>query len=169
MAYQPKYAKPSRGNVAMRLAFVLLCLVILSVYMMAGLLAKYKTSGSGGDEARVAKFEVNVTGSAADTQITCTPLTDTGSYTVTVENLSEVAVAYSIAVDIHPPGDAFPATAIAAALDADSGTLAVGAAAKTHTLTFTVAEWDKITEKMNGQSGQVSFTFTVTVNVEQID
>ena len=170
MAYQAKYAKPSKGNPAMRLAFVMLCLVILSVYMMAGLLAKYKTSGSGEDEARVAAFDVKVTGNVTDANIVCTQETDTGGYTVRVENDSEVAVSYTISVAIHPVADSFSPSSIAYQLSADTGTLPVGPdAVAEQTLTFSVADWDDVTKAMNGNAGQVSFSFTVTVDVQQID
>ncbi len=46
--------KPS--NPAMRIALILLCLVLASSYLVAGMLAKYTTSDSDGDTARVAKF-----------------------------------------------------------------------------------------------------------------
>ena len=169
MTYQAKYAKPSKGNGAMRLAFVMLCLLMVSVYMMAGLLAKYRTSGDGGDGARVAKFDVRVTGTATDMDIECKEVADTGTYQITVENKSEVAVRYTVTVDIRPVDDAFDPSAITALWDTNSGELAVGAAANKHTLTFSVNDWAAVTKNMNGASGNISFTFTVTVNAEQID
>lgn len=45
-----------RPNIALRLAAILLMLVCLSVWMMNGLFAKYRTSDEGGDNARVMKF-----------------------------------------------------------------------------------------------------------------
>ena len=44
-------------NAVLRLAAVLLCLTVLSVCMMGGLFARYTTSTSFSDGARVAKFE----------------------------------------------------------------------------------------------------------------
>lgn len=46
----------NRPNIALRLAAVLLMLVCVSTWMLAGLLAKYTTQDSGSDSARVAKF-----------------------------------------------------------------------------------------------------------------
>ena len=170
MAYQAKYAKPSKGNGAMRLAFVMLCLVMVSVYMMAGLLAKYRTSGTGDDEARVAKFDVKVTGNATDTAINCTQDPDTGGYTIRIENDSEVAVRYTISVAIHPVDSKFSPASIACQLSAQEGTLPVGPdAVEEQTLTFSVVDWEDVTQSMTGESGQVAFTFTVTVHAEQID
>ena len=45
-----------RPNIALRLAAILLVLVCLSVWLMNGLFAKYRTSDEGGDGARVITF-----------------------------------------------------------------------------------------------------------------
>ena len=45
-----------RPNIALRLAAILLVLVCLSVWLMNGLFAKYRTSDEGGDGARVISF-----------------------------------------------------------------------------------------------------------------
>ena len=184
MKYRTKYAKPSTGDGLMRIAFVLLCLVIFSVYMMGGLLAKYAASGSGEDSARVAKFDVKVTGTATDKEIVAVDVTDAnanpGTYQITVKNDSEVAVSYIISVTITPEdrnGDGTPDFAsddISCVIQrggavSNEGTLAVGAAEAVHTLTFTVVDWAAVTQFMTGTNDEVSFTFTVNVNVEQID
>ncbi len=44
------------SNIALRLAALLFVLVCISVWMMDGLFAKYRTSSSGGDNARVMSF-----------------------------------------------------------------------------------------------------------------
>lgn len=46
----------NRPNIALRLAAILLVMVCLSVWMMNGLFAKYRTSDEGGDGARVIAF-----------------------------------------------------------------------------------------------------------------
>ena len=46
----------NRPNIALRLAAVLLVMVCISTWMMDGLFAKYRTSDSGGDNARVIGF-----------------------------------------------------------------------------------------------------------------
>lgn len=180
MENKAKYAKPSTGDTMMRIAFLLICLVILSAYMMGGLLAKYTASGSGEDSARVAKFDVKVTGAAEDVEIAAAQDTDTGLYQITVKNDSEVAVRYTIHVTIAP-GDEnkdgqpdFASDDISCVIQrggavSNEGTLAVGAAEAVHTLTFTVVDWAAVTQFMTGTNDEVSFTFTVNVNVEQID
>ena len=46
----------NRSNIALRLAALLFVLVCISIWMMDGLFAKYRTSSSGGDNARVMSF-----------------------------------------------------------------------------------------------------------------
>lgn len=163
MAYQGKYTKPSSGNSVMRAAFVLLCLLLASTCMMAGLLAKYKTSSPGDDKGSVAKFEVNVEGNAIDTQIVCTPDPDTGRYTVTVENLSEVAVRYDLSLTFTSGNT----TGVSYSFSPASGDLAVGAVG-TSTLTISV-DWEQFTADKIGSEATVDLGFIVTVNVAQID
>lgn len=50
--------KEYRPNQIFRAALVLLCMVLVSVWMISGLLAKYTAGGTGSDEARVASFDV---------------------------------------------------------------------------------------------------------------
>lgn len=180
MKHRTKYAKPSIGDTMMRIAFLLLCLVILSVYMMGGLLAKYTANGSGDDSARVAKFDVKVTGTAEDFIMVAANTVDAESYQIRVENDSEVAVRYTISVTITPEdrnGDGTPdfeSDDIECVIkrgdtESNAGELAVGAADAVHTLTFTVVDWAAVTQFMTGTNDEVSFTFTVNVNVEQID
>ena len=87
-----------------RLAGILFCAVLLSVSMMGGLYARYVSSGSGGDSARVAKF--SVTDSLAITKggETVSSITEVLSlipgesvvYTYSVTNDSEVAVLFTV-------------------------------------------------------------------------
>ena len=184
MKYRTKYAKPSTGDTMMRIAFLLLCLVIISVYMMGGLLAKYTANGSGEDSARVAKFDVKVTGTATDKEIVAVDVADAnanpGTYQITVKNDSEVAVRYTISVTITPEdrnvdgtpdfeSDDIECVIKRGDTESNAGELAVGAADAVHTLTFTVVDWAAITQFMTGPEGEVYFTFTVNVNIEQID
>lgn len=46
----------NKPNVALRLAAILLVMVCLSIWLMNGLFAKYRTSDKGSDSARVIKF-----------------------------------------------------------------------------------------------------------------
>lgn len=171
MAYQGKYTKPSGrppmqlGSLMIRIALILLCLVMVSIHLMSGMYARYTTKASGSDSARVAKFDVKITGDATDLEVSCTA-NDDGSYKITVENHSEVAVSYTISV--NKTGQGFDASAVSADLDSNVGTLAVGGQAA-HELTFTVNDWSAITATMDGESGEVPLNFTVTIDVVQVD
>lgn len=163
MAYNGKYTKPSAGAKLMRMAFVLLCLVILTVYLMGSLLAKYHATGAGDDDARVAKFEVNLSGAMQQDKIVCTAMpSDNGTYVVTVENKSEVAVHYELKANIN--GES---AGVTCNFDQAKGNLAPGATG-TSNLTFTV-DWDAFTKDKTGSSASEILTFTVTADVTQID
>ncbi len=45
-----------KKNISLKIAAALLCLTVLSVYLMGGMFAKYRASDSGADQARVAGF-----------------------------------------------------------------------------------------------------------------
>lgn len=47
-------------NWMLRIAAILLCLVSASLYLVTGLYARYTTSATGSDGARVAKFEISM-------------------------------------------------------------------------------------------------------------
>lgn len=166
------------GGILLRVALVLLCLVLLSVYLMKGLYARYQTTGSGSDSARVAKFDVVVSGMPSDTiQVICNNYNgDTGVYTFTVTNNSEVAVEYDAKLTYTHDVDYIKAKIDGTAvgwLDTSTqgfpnvGVLAPGAD-KTHTLTLTV-DWDMFTKEAHGSSKSQAVGFTLTIFVEQID
>ena len=164
MAYNGKYTKPSAGARLMRVAFVLLCLVILTVYLMGSLLARYHATGSGDDEARVAKFEVNLSGQMENDKIVCKAVpSDDGTYVVTIENKSEVAVHYDLKAEITSENVA----GVTYRFDQDKGNLAPGATG-TSNLTFTV-DWDEFTKEKTGSKATATLSFTVTADVTQID
>lgn len=88
--------------IVLRLVAVLLILVTLSTSMVVGRYARYVTSASGSDSARVAKFEVNEEICDFPTQkqhvgISIDP-GSTENTDIIVENASEVAVRYYINV-----------------------------------------------------------------------
>ena len=152
------------GSIMMRAAGVLLCLVLFSVHLMGGLYARYTSGGFAEDEARVAKFDVNVEGASSAVAVTCTQSkNDSMTYTITIENQTEVAVEYALsgAVTSGTPG-------VSLAFDAVTGTLAPGADPVTRTMTLTV-NWAQFTADKNGASASAAANFAVTVHVEQVD
>ena len=55
-------SKHGFGNIIMTLATILLCLTLISSYLTAGMYARYVSSDSSSDSARVATFRVTETG-----------------------------------------------------------------------------------------------------------
>lgn len=192
MAQQSEYRKPSGrppmrlGSLMIRIALILLCLVMISVHMMSGMYARYTTKGSGGDDARVAKFDVVVTGVPADSIVVYSE-TAGDVYSIRVENRSEVAVSYDISVKFETSWKG-----VSAALDTvagdhkentttfkNAGTLPVYSGAdnyKEHTLSILVdwtqwtdADWEAFTKEAAGNTAMDTVAFTVTINVEQVD
>lgn len=160
-----KYKK-AQINIPMCLAAVLLCLTMFSLHFTGGLYAKYIVRDSGEDSARVAAFDVKVIGDSDDLVV---ELDNSGSdnvYEITVNNLSEVAVAYDISVILE---DSAESKGVNVVFGSDkSGQLSVNTS-KTHEITFEVNDWSKITKEQNGQSADVEIDFTVVVNTVQID
>lgn len=86
--------------IVLRLAAVLMILVMLSTSMVAGRYARYATTGSASDSARVAKFLITQTGSLMEQSVPVQMVPgQTVDLDVVVTNGSEVAVEYSIAAE----------------------------------------------------------------------
>ena len=184
MNHQQNREKPpvQWSSVMIRLAAVLLCLTMFSCYMMSGLLARYVTRGQGTDSARVAAFDVEVTGPVADVECEVTAL-EPGKITFTVDNKSEVAIEYSIRVKIKEEAGCgvlvklegeteelrFEANQEAEHKYTKVGQLAVGAEKATHTLSFEPLDWTKITQNATGESMVLTQPFTVYIDAVQID
>lgn len=161
MSQQPK----AKMNIPMCAACVLLCLTLFSMHLTGGLYAKYTAKGNGEDDARVAKFNVVTTGDADAVAVSTAVVFDT--YVIKVENKSEVAVEYNMSVALESKSES---DGVKASLDKDNGTLAANAStANTHTLTFSVLNWDTITANTKAESANINIGFTVTIDVVQID
>lgn len=165
-------------NIPMCLAFILLCLTLMSIHLTSGLYARYTTTSTGSDSARVAKFDVGCT---------VQPVMDEnnetveGRFTLTVTNNSEVAVKYSIEVEL-------PASLSVAVGDSEAKNAADGKPSVTftdanwilapnaetpaeHALQFAVVDWVGFTDPNEGPDAteQVKLDFKVNVHAEQID
>lgn len=85
-------------NIPMCAALVLLMLTMISIHMTSGLYARYVSSASGEDSARVAKFDVSVSDAYGQTvSVPIQPGEEAEKY-FTVTNKSEVAVSLKFAV-----------------------------------------------------------------------
>ena len=58
-----------KANIPMRIAMVLLCLVLATMCWNSGLQARYVSSASGSDSARVARFDVDFSNTTDGTQL----------------------------------------------------------------------------------------------------
>ena len=101
----------TRTPIAFHIALVLFCLVLFSTYLTGGLYARYTTSASGSDSARVAIFRISGSNTweqnaEVDLQLSFfdqNQATDTLSFTIV--SSSEVAVRYSVEI-VMPETDA---------------------------------------------------------------
>lgn len=179
--------KPSKVNIPMCIACVLLCLTLFSIHLTAGLYARYTASSESTDTARVAKFSIGRSLSE-DVTVECDTGDETGEYTVTVNNQSEVAVTYEIAVlfteelderltltlDKTPEDETDEH--IEGTLSDDKKAMAFGTigsltpgASDTHKLVFAVKDWSYATENATGTTGERQLAFTVSITAAQID
>ena len=86
----------NRSNYMLRIASVLLVLVLFSTSIVTGRLARYVTTDSGSDSSRVAVFNLTQSGVAEEDFMThIAPGTEV-FHTIEVQNLSEVAMSYTI-------------------------------------------------------------------------
>lgn len=92
------------ANCIMRIAAVLFCLVLVSLHLVSGLFARYTTTASGSDGARVAKFRITESLVNEDNSVfvsVAAGLVPNVPCRINVEvaNESEVAVTYEITAD----------------------------------------------------------------------
>ena len=94
----------NKVNIPLFLAGILFCLTLISSSLTSNLIAKYSTTASGSDSARVAKFDVGTTENNQSTNIALAAgdSSSIGKYNFTITNNSEVAVKYSIIVKNVP-------------------------------------------------------------------
>ncbi len=112
MRYTPKHAKQNRPQFSqwiMRIAAVIGCLTLISAYLLAGVYAKFSTTASGSDSARVAKFDVELLCTEEDLRYDGENWfedTQIKEYSFRVTGNSEVAIGYSIKISFeNPPPD----------------------------------------------------------------
>ena len=91
-------------NIPLLLAGILFCLTLISSSLTSNLIAKYSTTASGSDGARVAKFDVGTTTNSQPDKIELVPgdSDSSGTYKFTIKNNSEVVVKNSVIVENVP-------------------------------------------------------------------
>ncbi len=90
-------------NIALFAAAVLLCLTLFTTHLTSGLYARYTTTASGSDSARVAKFEVKYT--MPNNVVFDLAPSGTQSQSIEIEftNNSEVTVRFGIKITTSVP------------------------------------------------------------------
>ena len=174
----------------MTIAGILLCLTLVSVWLVGGLYARYTTSDSASDSARVAAFVFNVSDSTHNNQdthmITLSGITkpgDTETYAFIVKNsngsaISEVSETYTITVALNGSmpltatlnkagSDLFTVDATATGRDSNSTTGAFtpgNSSANTDTYALTVT-WPSSASAVDASFANGSGVATVTLTV----
>lgn len=199
MKRQDEYMKPSNrpalrtGSIMMRIAAVLVCMVMASFYLMGGMFARYTASGGSKDDARVAKFQVDVTfqnvaQGTVDATLQYNAVDST--YAIAVNNASEVAIRYDIQIkDIEvqikvEDREVENAVLQGVSLTLEGATHEVDGTAvlfenvgvmpanaenpNTHVLQFMV-DWDAFLKDISGENVTATITFNVQVDVVQVD
>lgn len=94
----------NKVNIPLFLAGILFFLTLISSSLTSNLIAKYSTTASGSDSARVAKFDViTSTNSQPDTiELVSGDRDSSGTYKFTIKNNSEVVVKNSVIVEGVP-------------------------------------------------------------------
>jgi len=160
-------------NWILRAAGVLLCLVLASSYLVCGLFARYTTSASGSDSARVAKFKIEESGiTSAMINASLAP-GGCEDVELKVQNLSEVAVEYEVTVENETKNLPLTYAVLGMADGKVSAVLPANDTSRTYILRIqwpTGAEGTPEYEKNTSPelAGQVD-TIKVTVRATQID
>ena len=93
-----KHKKTAKVNIPMCIASCLFCLTLFSFYLCGGLYARYTTSDSGEDTARVARFDVSEDGAYFSENLLIETVPGRVEREIVVTNNSEVAVAYTVTI-----------------------------------------------------------------------
>lgn len=155
-------------NIPLFLAGVLFCLILISFNLTSNLYAKYSTSATGSDSARVAKFDVSTSTDSQSDTIELVPgdSASTGTYTFKITNSSEVVVKNTIIVNNVPKNvqvkfnNSSLVTSSGADITFDVGTLNIGESVDC-VLTFSAS-------KLGGSTVKTE-TVKIQVLTEQMD
>ena len=137
-----KTKRVRRKNWMLRIAVVLLVMSLVSMHMVSGIFARYTTSASGSDGARVAKFQITdslLQGGASVSTGLMVGLVPGVPYQleVSVHNASEVAVEYAIGV--NQLTDNLPLKVLIPDADCDLAEIADGAVTVPYEKTYSMA------------------------------
>ena len=174
----------NKVNIPLFLAGILFCLTLISISITSNLIAKYSTTVSEGDSARVAGFHpvATITSGNSTIRYDINQSDYRIEYTIGVKNYSEVAVEYNVVISFQD------SKLSGAKLKFDNnGEVTIGQdsirydnvgalsandnTGKTHSLIFNVSK-DLIEQLIAGAPGSkldLTSSFTVTVDFTQLD
>lgn len=179
----------TRTPAVFHVGLVLLCLVLFSTYLTGGLYARYTTSASGSDSARVARFEITGVDSwtnqgEIDLDLNFfDPNKTSASLDFTISSASEVAVEYDVVITMPTLSNDCDYSWLEIKLDGKEptaegnvytfsgvGTFApnYSGAPSEHTLTFAILQEFWGTPPTN-LSDVEKGTVVITIRAEQID
>ena len=164
-------------NIPMCAALILLLLTMISVHMTSGLYARYTSTATATDTARVAKFDV-----ARSVE----PVKDkNGVYELTITNNSEVSITYHVDLVFKESlKDALDSGKLSITLHGKTGswddstntltfnkveTIKYNSEPVTRELVIEVQDWKFVTAAGEGASIEKTLDFTVNVTAEQVD
>lgn len=168
----------NQSNFMLRLASILFICVLVTTYMLTGLLARYTSSGNGDDDARVATFEVLATQTPNNINQEITDDVEQ-TYQIVLTNNSEVAVRcnvdiileealpdyYTVKLDGKNPAISLDKKTLSFTSVKD---LAVGPEEDMVNLTVNL-DYEKWTKSASNSSYTENFKFTTQVTFVQID
>ena len=162
-------------NIPMCAALILLLLTMISVHMTSGLYARYISTGTATDTARVAAFDVSSSLAKGED----------GVYELTVTNNSEVTVTYHVDVVFKESlKDALDSGKLSVTLYGKTGswddstytltfdtveTIKYNSEPVTRELVFQVLDWKFVTAGGTGEEISKNLQFDVNVTAEQVD
>ena len=180
----------TRTPIAFRIALVLFCLVLFSTYLTGGLYARYTTSASDSDSARVAVFRITGSnsweqGTEVDLNLSFfDPNLASDTLRFSISSQSEVAVTYSLEIEmpeLDDNGNEVNYQWLTVKLDSGAPITAVGnkfqianigafapnqTGEHEHTLTFSIGDdYMGLPNVVGDVTGKVS----ITLRAEQID
>ena len=157
-------------NIPMCAAAVLLFLTLLSIHLTSGLFARYTTTVTASDSARVAKFDVVGEITPAENE--------EGKFLLKVTNNSDVAVQYRIdvifsnamSVTIDGETKSPEAGSTTVSFTNSDWKLAPAALSAEHEMLFAITDWSQVTQGViDTNTATKAFAFSVDIHAEQID
>ncbi len=158
MRYRPKHTKQNKPHFSvwiMRIAATIGCLTIISAYLLSGVYAKFSTSASGSDSARVAKFEVTAYDFEGQEDASLSVDNKTATYSFKVSSNSEVSIKYDVILEFPsnvPEGVEITIDGKSASVNgsvctiSDVGTFEAGKYENSHTMQIAVSLFDEDSE-----------------------